>query len=104
MPERSNGLDDRVDLWVGDVRPDGEAQTLPMDPLRDWQGSFAQAQVAIRVLKMGRDRIVQERLDTAVVQVLLQQIAFRGSDDKEVPDMISTFGHRWEADRHIRKL
>ena len=70
-----------------------------MDRLGDGQGSLVVAQEPIRLLKMRRYRIVQERLDAAFRQMSLQSVPGRGPDNEEMPHVVATCGDARQGER-----
>src|SRR4051794_36495995 len=96
--EVPHGGDDVLDLLLGQMRTDRKTQNGIGELLGDWKRAAPQTKRRVRARKMRRDRIVNQRLDAARAQVLLQCITARMPDHEEMPHGLGPFRNRGKDD------
>ena len=83
------------DLIHGKVRTGRKAEDLSADLLRD--GKTQAGMGLVGLAQVGRYRVMNDRLNPVVRQMLLKEVTLVVADHKEVPDRRRPFGDEWEG-------
>src|SRR5262245_58648614 len=84
--EAPDGVDDRRDLAVGELREDGQAQEPRRGGLRDRERAGSEAPCGARGLEVKRDRVMHERGDPSPREVREQLVPAIRQHGKEMMD------------------
>src|SRR5512143_3175223 len=82
---RPHGLDDSVRDRQIQVRSYGETQDGSRQPFGDGEILLFPAGACVTARQMGRDRIMNQRLDACGAERIAQTIPLQMADDKKVP-------------------
>ena len=82
------------DLIRGEVRTGRQAEDLSAGLLRD--GKTQAGMGLVGLAQVGRYRVMNDRLNPAVRQMLLKEVTLVVAYNKEVPDGRRPFGDKWE--------
>ena len=89
---RSDGTADDVDRLGREVRPDGQAQNLTGQLLRDGEITTLESHARVSTTQMRGNGIVNDRLDALTGKMLLQSISLGMTNNEKVPDGIGPRG------------
>ena len=73
--------------------PDGQAQNLTGQLLRDREITTLEPHARVSTTQMRGNRIVDDGLDTIVAEFLLQSVSLRMTNNEKVPDNFGPVGH-----------